>query len=207
MPLHESGNVEFWLLQNLDFANVTLLDRENFVGRLFNILSTVSTDEGIDESLEISFISKLGHVFYHLCSDSTNLSRLGVTSLLDLLTVLGGEGNAEHSNNVSVGSFNINIGFDDGLTLLDETADLVPGHIHTVEVGETVVSLNVLDTELDLTVTNIIVVLEIGEGDLDNTSLKSVRGNLLTGGFGDDSLSEVLGLEHGRGLESVPFFL
>jgi len=207
VPLHKSSNIKFWLLEDLYLTDVTLLDGEDGSSILLNILSAVSSDEGVDKGLEVTLVSKLCHVTNHLFSDSTNLSRLGVTSLLDLVLVLLGESNAKHSYNVSIGSLYINISLDNGLTLLDKTADLITGHIHTVEVGETVEPLDILDTELDLAVSKVFVLLKVSKGDFYDASLESIGGNLLSGRLGDDGLSEVLIGEHGRSLKLVPFLL
>jgi hypothetical protein len=161
----------------------------------------------VDEGLEIPLVSELGHVTDHLFSDSTHLRRLSIAVLFDLVLVLLGESNAEHSDNVSVRSLNINISLYNRLTLLDETANLIACHIHTVEVGEAVESLDVLDAELDLTVSELLVLLEVGKGDFYHASFETVGSNLLSSGLGDDGLSEVLVGEHGRSLKLVPFLL
>jgi hypothetical protein len=124
-----------------------------------------------------------------------------------LIILLLGEGNAEHADNVSVGGTAVNVGLDDGLLLLDEGAKLVTGHVHTVEVEETVVSLNILDTKLDLAVRHGFVVVQVGKGELNDTALKVIRGDLGTLGLGDDGLAAVLLGEDGRGDELVPFLL
>jgi hypothetical protein len=61
-----------------------------------------------------------------------------------------------------------------------------------VEVEETIVSLDILDTKLDLTVGHGLVVIEISKGELDDTSLQSIRGNLGTLSLGDDCLTAFL---------------
>jgi hypothetical protein len=76
-----------------------------------------------------------------------------------------------------------------------------------VEVEKTVVSLNILDTELDLAVGHGLIIVEVGEGKLDNTSLQSIRGNLGTLCLGDDGLSALLLGEDGGGDELVPLLL
>lgn len=121
--------------------------------------------------------------------------------------MLLGEGDAEHTDDVTVGGTSINVGLNDGLLLLDEGAKLVTGHVHAVEVEETVVSLNILDTKLDLTVRHGLVVIEIGKGELDNTSLQSIRSNLGTLGLGDDGLSALLLGKDGGSDELVPLLL
>ena len=135
------------------------------------------------------------------------MSTLCITGLFELVVLWFGEGDAEHADNVSIGGTAVNGCLDNGLTLLDERTKLVTGHVHSMEVEETVESLNILDTKLNLTVGCCFVVIEIGKGKFNHTSLKSLRGNLGTLGLGDDGLSTFLHLEDGRSNELVPFFL
>lgn len=62
------------------------------------------------------------------------------------------------------------------LPLLDHGAHLVAGQVHAVEVGETVLALNIFGDELELTEGHL-VVLQISEAHLEHTSLQTVRGN------------------------------
>jgi hypothetical protein len=76
-----------------------------------------------------------------------------------------------------------------------------------VEVSNAVVSLNILDTKLDLAVRKVFVILEISKAYLNNASLESLGSDLGTSCLGNNGLSEFLGGEHGRSLKLVPFFL
>jgi hypothetical protein len=75
-----------------------------------------------------------------------------------------------------------------------------------VEVGEAVVSLDVLDAKLNLTVSKVFIVLKVSEGYFHDASLEFIRCDFGTGSFGDDGLSKILIGEHGRRLKFVPFF-
>ena len=207
MPFHKSGNIELGLLDNLHLADVAILDGEDGRGLTLDLLSGSSGDESLNESLKVTLSGQGGHGVDHLGADSADLGRLGVTGLLELIVLLLGEGDAEHTDDVTVGGTSINVGLNDGLLLLDEGAKLVTGHVHAVEVEETVVSLNILDTKLDLTVRHGLVVIEIGKGELDNTSLQSLRSNLGTLGLGDDGLSALLLGKDGGSDELVPLLL
>mmetsp|Transcript_3015 Transcript_3015/g.5639 ORF Transcript_3015/g.5639 Transcript_3015/m.5639 type:complete len:253 (+) Transcript_3015:139-897(+) len=206
MPLHESSNIKFRLLEHLHLANVALLDWEDGRSRLLNILTTICSHKSVYKSPEISLVSELGHIVHHLGSDTTNLSGFGITSLLDLTSILLGEGNTEHSYNVSIGGLNIYIRLNNCLTLLNETAYLITCHVHSVEIGETVISLYILNAELDLAVGEVLVILEVGEGYFDDASFQFLGGDFGTGCFGDDGFSKILVGEHCWCLELVPFF-
>jgi len=207
VPFHKSGNIKLGLLDHLDLADVAVLDGEDGGGLTFDFLSGGSGNECLDESFEVSLPGEGGHGIDHLGADGTDLGRLGVTGLLELIVLLLGEGDTEETDNVPIGGTGIDIGLNDGLLLLDEGAKLITCHVHAVEVEETVVPLDVLDAELDLTVGHCLVVVEIGEGELDDTSLQSIGGNLGTLSLGDDGLSALLLGEDGWGDEFVPLLL
>jgi ethanolamine utilization microcompartment shell protein EutS len=207
VPLHKSGNVELGLLDNLHLADIALLDGEDGRALTLDLLSGGSGNKSLNESLKVSLSGQGGHGVDHLGADGADLGRLGVTGLLELILLLLGEGDAEHADDVTIGGTSINIGLNDRLLLLDEGAKLITGHVHAVEVEETVVSLNILDTELDLAVSHGLVVVEVGKGELDNTSLQSIGSNLGTLGLGDDGLSAVLLGKDGGGDELVPLLL
>ena len=73
-----------------------------------------------------------------------DLSSLGVSGLLDLILSSLGETNAEEAKFVSVGGGAIDVGLDLGLPLLDDGALFVTGQLHTVEVGQTGITLDLL---------------------------------------------------------------
>ena len=62
------------------------------------------------------------------------------------------------------------------LPLLDERTELVRGEVHTVEVGEAVLALDFINSQLDLAESTVLILGEITEGDFENTTLKVVVG-------------------------------
>lgn len=207
MPFHQFGNIELRLLEDLDLSDVAVLDGEDRAALLGDLFSDRGRDELLDKGLQVTLGSQFGHVGDHLGADRSALGGLGVASGRDLVVLGPGEGDAEKTNGVSVRCSAVNIGLNDGLLLSDKRAELVTGHVHTVEVQQTVVSLNILDTKLDLAVGKSFVLLKIGKGDLNDTSLKVVRGDLGTLGLGNKGLSAVLDSKDGRSNKLVPFFL
>ena len=135
------------------------------------------------------------------------MGRLGVARGLDLVFLRSGESNAKQADNVSIGSSAINGTFNDRLLFADKRAELVASHVHTVEVGETVVALNILNTKLDLSVGLRLVLLEVRERNFNHTSLEVFRGNLGSLCLGNESLSAVLSGKDGRSNQLVPFLL
>ena len=65
-----------------------------------------------------------------------------------------GETNAKESELVSVSGCTINVSFDLGLPLLDDGALFVTGQFHTVEVGQTVVTLDFFADQSRITIIN-----------------------------------------------------
>ena len=78
-----------------------------------------------------------------------DLGGLGVGGLLDLVLSSLGEANAEEAELVTVSGGAVNMGLDLGLPLLDDGALLVTGQLHTVEVGEASVTLDLLADETE----------------------------------------------------------
>jgi hypothetical protein len=126
----------------------------------------------------------------HLLADGTNLRRAGVGGLLDLVGASLGEGDGEQTEEVVVSGLHSDIGLDQGLPLADKGTELVGGEVQAVEVGQAVLALDLVDTELDLAEGVVLIVLEVGEGDLEDTALEGVVGVLQTAGAVDQSLAD-----------------
>lgn len=89
----------------------------------------------------------------------------------------------------------------------DQTAKLVAGHVHTVEVHQAVVSLNILNTQLNLSVCQGLVLVQVSKTELKHSSFQAIRGNLGTLCLGNESLPCVLDGKDGRSNQFVPLFL
>lgn len=61
-----------------------------------------------------------------------------------------------------------------------------------MEVGQAVLSLDLIDTELNLAESVVLILLQIGQRNLDNSSLQSIVGVLETGSPVDESLSDTI---------------
>ena len=64
------------------------------------------------------------------------------------------------------------------------------GEVETVEVGQAVLALDLVDAQLDLAEAVVLILLEIGEGSLEDTALEGVVGVLQTGGAVDEGLAD-----------------
>lgn len=61
-----------------------------------------------------------------------------------------------------------------------------------MEVGQAVLALNLVDAELDLAESVVLILLQVGQGDLDDAALQGVVGVLETGGPVDKSLADTV---------------
>lgn len=77
-----------------------------------------------------------------------------------------------------------------------------------MEVGEDVAALNVFSDELELAerTLGIVVVLQIGQRDLEHAALQSLGSNLCSLGTVDQSLADLAAGEHGWSLNVIPIF-
>lgn len=65
-----------------------------------------------------------------------------------------------------------------GLPLADERAKLVRSEVHTVEVGKTVLALDLIDAKLDLSESVLVVLVEVGERKFEDSALERIVGVL-----------------------------
>ena len=86
------------------------------------------------------------HDIRHLLPDLPNLRRCCICCLLDLVRPPLGERNAEESEKVVIGRLHHNIGLNQRLPLADERSEFVGGEVEAVEVGQTVLALDLVDS-------------------------------------------------------------
>jgi hypothetical protein len=116
----------------------------------------------------------------HLSANGSDLRRGGICGLLDLIGAALGEGDGEEAEEVVVGGFDGRVGFDEGLPFADEGAEFVRGEVEAVEVGQAVLALHFVDTELDFSEGVVFILLEIGKGDFEDAAFEGVVGILET---------------------------
>lgn len=205
----KGAEIEFGLLEKLDFADMNLchirnihfplefhityvLKGVNAVGGLLNLTSDNFGDELGSELRKSAAGSFPLDDLSHLLPDGTDLRALSICGLLDLVRASLGEGNSEDAEKVVVGGLDGDIGLDEGLPLAHQRAELVGSEVQSVEIGEAVLALNLIDTELDLAERMLLIFLEIGQGNLNNSALERVIGVLQTGGAVDESLADTV---------------
>jgi len=196
--------VQFWLLDDLDLADVAVFNWVDWHSGLGDIGGDAVWQQFLDQFWNVAVGNLFADDFGHLLSDLFDLLALGVGGLFDLaLALFLGESNNEDSEVVVVGGFGINGALDHSLPFFDHTAHLVSGERHTVEVQDAVFALDIFADEFEFSV-SLTVVVEVGLVAVVNSAFKSVSGDLVTDGSGDQSVSNVSDFEDGWGFDGVP---
>jgi len=199
----EGTQVELGRLEQLHLANVDILQGVDALGGLLDLTTNDLRNELVGELRQSAAGSLTLHNLGHLLADGTNLRRAGVSGLLDLVGASLGEGNGEQTDEVVVSGLHGDVGLNQRLPLANEGAQLVGGEVQTVEVGKAVLALDLIHTELDLAESVVLIVLQVSEGDLEDTALEGVVGVLQTASAVDQSLADIAGLEGRGGLHGV----
>ena len=122
------------------------------------------------------------HNLHHFLDDKLLVRGVGKASCLNLFLGSLGEGNGEESEDESVLGLGLNACLDEGVPLLDHGAGFISSDVHTIEVGIAVEALDFLNLELELSPSlGLNLVVEVSEGDGEDTTSKTVRGLLLSG--------------------------
>jgi hypothetical protein len=167
-----------------------ILQGVDALGGLLDLTTNDLGDELVGELRQSAAGSLALNDLGHLLADGTDLRRAGVGGLLDLVGASLGEGDGEQTDEVVIGSLHGDVGLNERLPLADQGAQLVGGEVQAVEVGKAVLALDLIHTELDLAESVVLIVLQIREGDLEDTTLEGVVGVLETAGTVDQSLAD-----------------
>jgi hypothetical protein len=111
------------------------------------------------------------------------------------------------SPKLTVRGLNVYVRLDEGDPLLDERAQLVPGEVHAVEVGQDVEALHVLAAQFDFPERLVLVLVQVRKINLKDPSLEPIRSDLRALGSCDEGLAARPRREHVRCLHGVPFLL
>ena len=154
--------VQFWLLDNLDLADVAVFNWVDWHSGLGDIGGDAVWQQFLDQFWNVTVGNLFADDFGHLLSDLFDLLALGVGGLFDLaLALFFGESDDEDSEVVVVGGFGIDGALDHSLPFFDHTAHFVSGERHTVEVQDAVFALDIFADEFEFSV-SLTVVVEVG---------------------------------------------
>lgn len=169
-----------------------VLERVDALGRLLDLAANDLRDQLGSELRESAAGGLAEDDLVHLLADGANLRRSGVSGLLDLVGTSLGESDSEDTEEVVVGGLDRDVGLDQGLPLANEGAELVGSEVETVEVGQAVLALHFVDAKLDLAERVVLILLQIGQRNLEDAALKGVVGVLETGGAVDQCLANAV---------------
>lgn len=185
-------------------ASTYVLKWVDALGGLLDLTANDLWDELGGELAEGAAAGLAGDDLGHLLADLPDLGSAGVCGLLDLIWPSLGESDGEEAEEVVVGGLDDNVGLNQGLPLAHKGPELVGGEVETVEVGQAVLALDLVDPEPDLAERVVLILLEVGERNLENAALEGVVGVLQTGGAVDEGLADIADGEGAWGLEGVP---
>ena len=167
-----------------------ILQRVDALGGLLNLTANHLGDKLVGELGKSATGSLALDNLGHLLANGTDLRRAGVGGLLDLVRASLGESDGEQAEEVVVSGLHSDVGLDERLPLANQGTQLVGGEVQAVEVGQTVLALDLIHAELDLTESMVLIVLQVCEGDLEDTTLQRVVGVLETASTVDESLAD-----------------
>lgn len=167
-----------------------VLEGVDALGGLLDLAANDLRDQLAGELLQSAAAGLALDDLGHLSADGTNLGRSGVGGLLDLVGSALGESNGEDAEEVLVGRLDGDVGLDQALPLADKGSQLIGCEVETVEVGQAVLALDLVDSELDLAEGVVLILLQVGQGDLNDPALQGVVGVLQTSGPVDKSLAD-----------------
>jgi hypothetical protein len=203
----QSSEVELGLLEQLDLSDVDVLQRVDVLSGLLNLSANNLGDE-LGGELSKSHVGSLSdNNVGHLLSDLVDLRGLGVGGLLDLVGLSLGETDDEESEEVVVGGLDGDVSLNQSLPLSDERSQLVGSEVKAVEVGEQVLALDLVNSQLDLLEGVVLLALQISKGHLEHSALEVVVGESQTGGSVHEGLADVSVLKGGGSLDVVPVLL
>ena len=179
VKFHKFSKIELGLLEDLHFSDEDVLKREDLLALLCDCLVDLVGKKLLEEVFEGALGNLTNEDGHDLLAKKFGLGSLGVASSFDLASVASGKGDSENTYEVAIVGLGLNEGLDEGVPLLDEGAELVTSDVHAVEVGVAVETLDFFDLELDLSPSDFVgVVVELTEGDGEDTATEGVSGNL-----------------------------
>mmetsp|Transcript_35936 Transcript_35936/g.64288 ORF Transcript_35936/g.64288 Transcript_35936/m.64288 type:complete len:266 (-) Transcript_35936:56-853(-) len=204
VSIHKLQVIKLGGLDNLHLADVDITKRVDAVGHLLDILPNRLQLELLHAGLQIRLGNSGAHDIEHLLAKTEHLGRLRIAVLLHLVVAPLGETNDEHAQSVAIRCLQIKGSLNQSAPLADQRAKLVGGQSHTLELGQAAATLNILDLQLDVAVSLLLVLVQITQVDLEHASLQLVSAVLVTNGLVHQSLADRTLGERARGNDVVP---
>jgi hypothetical protein len=172
--------VKLGCLEDLDLSDVDVLKRVDALSSLLDLPTDDLGDELLDELLKVAAGRLADHDLEHLLADLLDLGGLCVCGALDLVGAPLGEPDGKETDEVAVGRLDVDVCLDERLPLAHERAELVRREVHPVEVGQAVLALNLVHAQLDLPERVLVVLVQVGKRNLNDSALERVVGVFCT---------------------------
>ena len=118
------------------------------------------------------------------------MRRGSICCLLDLVRSSLGKRDGEKPQKVVIGGLYDDIGLNEGLPLAYERAELIGSEVEAVEVGQAVLALNLIHTKLDFAERMVLILLEIGERNLEYSAFQRIVCVFETSGTVDEGFPD-----------------
>mmetsp|Transcript_51696 Transcript_51696/g.110443 ORF Transcript_51696/g.110443 Transcript_51696/m.110443 type:complete len:215 (-) Transcript_51696:29-673(-) len=177
------------------------------VACLLNLLANNLWNEFVHELLEVARGGVIGHAFAHLLANELLLRRVGIARLLQLVLPLLGEADAEQAHHIAVGRLNVHVALNERLPLPDHRAQLVCSKFKTIKLRQASRTLHLLALQLNFAVRLILVLVQVSQANVEDTSLQHLRCNFCASGTCDWRLAACARSEVGGRLDVVPLLL
>jgi len=82
------------------------------------------------------------------------------------------ESDSEEAEEVTISRLDVDVGLNESLPFANKRTELVRCEGHAMEIGEAVLSLDLIDAEFNLTERLFLILVEVTKRDLDNTTLE-----------------------------------
>jgi len=202
--------VELGGLEKLDLADEDVINGVDTDAALLDLLGNNLRDKLVDELMKAADGSLTTHDLHHTLADKVDTTRLsvggkGMTLVTDSILLLGGEGNAEHTNDIAIKSLDIDVSLDQRLPLADKRPETIVGEVHAVEVSKAASAIDFVYTELHLPVSTLLILLKISQVSLEHTTPERISSDLETDGLVHASPANHAGGKVVRSDDVVPF--
>lgn len=149
MHLTEFVEVNIGSLDNFDFSDLNVLDWVNRGDFLGDLLLNDLTGEQVQHLSSVGLSDLFGDDVVDSFADDLLLGGQSIVGFAFLVGRLTGEGNHKDSKDVSVLRFNIRNSLNESFSLLDQGAKLVTGSVNTIETGDGLSALGLIDNKFD----------------------------------------------------------
>lgn len=205
VQLQKLADVVLGGLDNLHLQDGNVLKRIDWRADTLDLLSNAIGNELADNLAERASTDLSGENLEDALANGADLSALRIGGLSKLSFSALSESNDEGAESVTIRGLDVSKGLDQSLPLANKGASLVGSKVHTMDVGQAVATLNLIDTKAETAEGSILsLIVDISERQVQNTTTESLVSVLETLGTVDEGLSDGALREHHRCLDVIP---